>query len=184
MSSAGLIAGAQAGYNVQRGHFVFGLEGDLGYLGISASKSYSSKPSSCTQTYSGGSQTYSGPTGPGNNTPAALCDVDAKYSISSDLYGDLTGRLGYAVDRTLFYAKGWRRTFERRLEGKLFAGQNCKTLGTGALQCGRTIDVQFRATATRLWAGHWSWHRIRSEPLLVAQGRIPALRLRKHVDFV
>ncbi len=142
-SSAGLIAGAQAGYNVQRGHFVFGLEGDLGYLGISASKSYSSKPSSCTQTYSDGSQqTYSGPTGPGKNTPAALCDVDAKYSTSSDLYGDLTGRLGYAVDRTLFYAKGGAALLNADLKSN-YSGQNCKTLGTGGCSAGGPSTFNF-----------------------------------------
>ena len=37
-SNTGFIGGAQAGYNVQRGHFVFGFEGDIGYLNISASK--------------------------------------------------------------------------------------------------------------------------------------------------
>ncbi len=36
----------------------------------------------------------------------AVCKVNAKYSVSSDLYGDITGRLGYAVGPTLFYAKG------------------------------------------------------------------------------
>ena len=39
-SGAGFIGGAQAGYNFQRGHFVFGPEADIGYLGISASKSF------------------------------------------------------------------------------------------------------------------------------------------------
>ena len=34
--STGAIGGAQAGYNVQQGHLVFGVEGDIGYLGISA----------------------------------------------------------------------------------------------------------------------------------------------------
>ena len=38
-SSTGLIGGGQAGYNVQQGHMVFGVEGDIGYLGISAKSS-------------------------------------------------------------------------------------------------------------------------------------------------
>ena len=41
LGSTGFIGGAQAGYNIQRGHFVFGPEADIGYLGISASKSNS-----------------------------------------------------------------------------------------------------------------------------------------------
>ena len=37
--STSFIGGAQAGYNIQRGHVVFGLEGDIGYLNISAKSS-------------------------------------------------------------------------------------------------------------------------------------------------
>ena len=34
-NGSGAIAGAQLGYNIQRGHVVFGLEADIGYLGLS-----------------------------------------------------------------------------------------------------------------------------------------------------
>ncbi len=52
-NSTGFIGGAQAGYNVQRGHVVFGLEGDIGYLGISASKSEKGSPTQgeCWENY-------------------------------------------------------------------------------------------------------------------------------------
>lgn len=34
----GVLAGVQVGYNWQRGHFVFGLEGDVGFLGAEGDK--------------------------------------------------------------------------------------------------------------------------------------------------
>jgi outer membrane immunogenic protein len=86
--STGVIGGAQAGYNIQQGHVVFGVEGDIGYLGLSANKSAALTPS---------------PTCYG---AATQCTLDGKYSTSGGLYGDITGRLGYATDRTLLYAKG------------------------------------------------------------------------------
>ncbi len=107
LGSTGFIGGAQAGYNIQRGHFVFGPEADIGYLGISASKSKNNTPGSCTAYYSKGPGTYDPKTGLySQDYSGHLCEVDAKYSTSSSLYGDLTGRLGYATGQTLFYAKG------------------------------------------------------------------------------
>lgn len=78
--STGAIGGAQAGYNVQRGHFVFGVEADIGYLGLSARGSDAG--------FGGG---YA---------------ISGQYETSGGMYGDLTGRLGYAADRVLLYAKG------------------------------------------------------------------------------
>ncbi|MGO9171864.1 MAG: outer membrane protein [Rhodomicrobium sp.] len=123
-SSAGFIGGAQAGYNFQRNHFVFGLEGDVGYLGISASKPVSFTPSSCSRTYSDGSMTYDQANG-----DQKLCWINAQYSSSTDLYGDLTGRFGYAMDRALFYVKGGAALLDADFKAN-YAGQNCRTTGT------------------------------------------------------
>lgn len=40
----GVLAGAQAGYNVQRGSFVIGVEGEIGYLGASGDKKVIESP--------------------------------------------------------------------------------------------------------------------------------------------
>ncbi len=77
LSTTGLIGGAQIGYNIQRGRIVYGIEGDLGYLSLSESKAV-----------------------------ALQRNLSAAYELSGGLYGDLTGRLGYAADKTLFYIKG------------------------------------------------------------------------------
>ena len=96
-SSTGLIGGGQAGYNVQQGHMVFGVEGDIGYLGISAKSSGAYTPSSNP------GNIYCGGYWAGNGH---VCDISGQYNTSGGLYGDITGRLGYATDRVLFYAKG------------------------------------------------------------------------------
>jgi opacity protein-like surface antigen len=120
LGGAGFIGGAQAGYNIQRGHFVFGIEGDIGYLGISASKSESFQENSCSHTYvDTGYTPYNG----------ALCHVDAKYSTSSGLYGDITGRLGYSVGNLLFYAKGGLALLDASFKAN-YLGGTCLTNDT------------------------------------------------------
>ena len=177
-SSAGLIAGAQAGYNVQRGHFVFGLEGDLGYLGISASKTDSSKPSSSTQYLqrwprprSHWSRQEHPPCAMWmrNIRPPAICT--ATSPAASAMRGSYT-----------LLREGWRCTLNET-SSQIIPARTVKHSAPG-LQWRRTIDVQFRPQRHTGGLDSWSWRRIRIEPLLVAQGRIPALRLRKHVDFV
>ncbi|MBT3069727.1 porin family protein [Rhodomicrobium sp. Az07] len=73
--------GGQIGYNVQRGNVVFGVEGEIGYLGFDGSQS---------------AQLVTG------NTDNLYAD----YSVSGDLYGAVTGKVGYAADRWLLYFKG------------------------------------------------------------------------------
>jgi outer membrane immunogenic protein len=128
LNSTGFIGGAQAGYNFQRGHFVFGVEGDLGYLGLNASKLASFRQDHCTQTYGDGTSiTYHG----------QYCGVDNKYSVSGGFYGDLTGRLGYAADRTLFYAKGGLAFVNADFKAH-YAGGNCTFESKG---CGGNKNV-------------------------------------------
>ena len=130
MNSVGFIGGAQAGYNIQRGHFVFGPEADIGYLGISASKSKNNNDiSSCTAYYGPNKtdpETYDNT---GNSGRQKLCWINGNYSSSSDLYGDLTARFGYATDRTLFYVKGGAALLDADFEAS-YQGQNCVTIGS------------------------------------------------------
>ena len=128
LSGTGFIGGAQAGYNFQRGHVVFGPEVDIGYMNISASGSHAYVPGSCTGNYTAGTKqvTYNAANG-----DAQLCNVNAKYSSSGDLYGDLTARLGYSMDRTLFYVKGGAAFLDADVKAQ-YAGQNCTTLTPGS----------------------------------------------------
>jgi outer membrane immunogenic protein len=111
LGGTGFIGGLQAGYNVQRGHLVFGLEGDIGYLDLAASKSASFRPDidHC------------------GTKPEHSCDMDTRYSASGGLYGDLTGRIGYAAERTLLYVKGGVAFLDADIKAK-YSGQNYTTL--------------------------------------------------------
>ena len=77
-SAAGAFGGGTAGYNLQRGHLVFGVEADAGYMDLSGSRII------------------------GSANAAAHQDV----TLDGGLYGDVTGRLGYAFENTLIYGKG------------------------------------------------------------------------------
>jgi outer membrane immunogenic protein len=73
----GVIAGGQFGVNWQAGQWVFGLEGDLGYLGLKNRATF----------------------------PVGATPEDA-FQTKFGLYGTATGRLGVSFDRLLAYAKG------------------------------------------------------------------------------
>ena len=131
--STSFIGGAQAGYNIQRGHVVFGLEGDIGYLNISAkstAKDLTTPNGKCTGYYTAGT--------PKVDYEGEMCRVDANYATSSDLYGDLTARLGYAADRTLFYVKGGGALLNANLKAH-YAGGNCLTDGKCSPAAGATV---------------------------------------------
>ena len=84
--SPAFLAGGQIGANYQIGHIVLGVEADLSWANSS-----------------------------GDNTCFGLVGgqfFPSNCSVDPDLFATLTGRLGYAFGRTLFYAKGgaaWER---------------------------------------------------------------------------
>jgi outer membrane immunogenic protein len=73
--------GGQVGYNWQSGAFVFGLEADFDYLGNNSNGG--GVPSGATPPY-----------------------FVALHGGNDDFLGTARGRLGYAVDRALFYVTG------------------------------------------------------------------------------
>jgi outer membrane immunogenic protein len=83
-SSASWLAGAVAGYNWQRGAFVFGFEGDLSGTGLRSETT----------------GRYSDPTNPNFVFPSA--DVVARV----DWYGTARARVGWATGSFLVYATG------------------------------------------------------------------------------
>lgn len=76
----GFFGGGTVGYNMQSGAIVYGLEGELGYLGLKGSAI--------------------DPNGAAGGTP------DTTTRFKSDLYGAIYGRLGFAAGQGLFYGKG------------------------------------------------------------------------------
>jgi len=131
LNTTSFTGGGQLGYNFQSGNLVFGVEGDIGYLKVDASENKSfkteNKPRACVGQYDGGKTEVV--------YDHRMCDVDASYSASGDLYGDITGRVGYAFDRTLFYAKGGVAFLNGNFKAN-YAGQNCNTVGNDS-NCAR-----------------------------------------------
>jgi outer membrane immunogenic protein len=80
LDADGFLIGGQAGYNWQFGSVVAGIEGDLAF-----------------SNGDGDGNIYTFPSGFG---PVATTHAETNF------LGSITGRLGYAVDRTLFYVKG------------------------------------------------------------------------------
>ena len=100
----GVTFGAQAGYNWQYGHWVYGLETELDFL-----------------------DARRGPIGTFPAPPVYWPIGVASYTLTADAsgtyFGSLRGRLGFAVDRTLFYVTGgvasggWRGASTLTLNG-------------------------------------------------------------------
>ena len=81
-SASGWDAGAQAGYNWQRGSFVYGIETDLSGTGLKSSMSG------------------------GLTSPAPCLNDAANTSANIDWYGTVRGRAGWAAGQVLFYGTG------------------------------------------------------------------------------
>ncbi len=78
-----IFGGVQIGYNIQNSGFVYGIEGDFGGLGFDESQQY---------------PPYVGVRDPD----------DSRSSIDGGYYGTIAGRLGFAFNGILVYAKaGW-----------------------------------------------------------------------------
>lgn len=103
---SGTFAGVQAGYLIENGGLVFGLEAELGHMNAN------------------GSLTDDDLRGPGDAIPR----IGATYKFSGDLYGELTGRIGYADDDVLLYLKGGRAFLETSFKAD-YEGENWTTLG-------------------------------------------------------
>ena len=78
----GALAGGTAGYNLQLGGYVLGIEGDIGW------------------NFAIGSTTS------GSNQGSAVPGCGTTCETASDWLGTLRGRLGYALDRFLPYVTG------------------------------------------------------------------------------
>ena len=82
MKSNGFTGGGQIGYNHQVDRWLFGVEADANYFGIRHSR------------------TVAAP------FPIGISSFTTTNAVSTDWLFTLRPRIGYAVDRTLFYATG------------------------------------------------------------------------------
>lgn len=110
LDADGFFGGAQAGYNWQFDQFVLGIEGEIGYLGLDDSRI---------------------------DPNALLLPVpDTVTKFDSDFYGALTGRIGFATEQVLIYAKGGVAF----LNAEASTVDGCNVGGCGALLINATGD--------------------------------------------
>lgn len=76
LNPKGGLVGVTLGYNTQHESVVFGVEGELGYLGLNGTVAQPDSP------------------------------ADSFASVNGGLYGTLAARLGLSLDKALIYAKG------------------------------------------------------------------------------
>jgi outer membrane immunogenic protein len=103
-NTAGAIGGGTLGWNYQVGAMVFGLEADLGYMGVSGSRKTDSSNPAKYQT----------------------------LQVDGGFYAVLGGRLGVAFDRTLIYGKGGWAYWNTDVT-QTTTNPGYKTNGSGAL---------------------------------------------------
>jgi outer membrane immunogenic protein len=137
-NTSAFAGGGQIGYNWQTGPFVWGVEADIqglagnnrrGLLGVPAAPFFTTA------------------TGPGL-PPGALL-VPRAVLGTLDWYGTFRGRLGYAVDRTLFYVTGGLAYGEGSLKNNI--------CGSGLLNCNSNIRTGYSVGGGVEYAFTNSW---------------------------
>lgn len=98
----GPISGVQAGYNIVRGNFMYGLEVDVGYFGLKTEKKLTLIP---TTSYW----------------------LKGSYETSGDVYSDMTARVGYAWDRALLYVKGGTAVLDGEVKASYLGANHTAT---------------------------------------------------------
>jgi outer membrane immunogenic protein len=136
---SGVIGGVQAGYNVQKGRFVFGVEGDIDGTSLRAKSS--------TSVTRGPPLLLIGPQ-----------TVTANYSADTDWIATFRGRIGFtSTAQTLLYATGGLAAADVRLNTAYTT-----VLGPGLLAEGTNLTASDRARMTGWTAGvggEWMFNR-------------------------
>jgi opacity protein-like surface antigen len=125
----GFIGGGQIGFNNQVGSVVFGVEADV-----------------------------SGVSSDGTNTCFAVSGdaISSTCRVRPDLYTTLTGRIGYALDHTLFYVKGGAAWTRGTVD--MFINKNSQnisavfTSSNGFVTPGWTVGAGLERALTSAWS--------------------------------
>jgi outer membrane immunogenic protein len=122
LTGKGAFGGAQMGYNWQFGKIVTGLEAELGYLGTT------------------------------HSTPLTGSTAGSQVGVKGGVYGDLTGKLGFAVSPALMlYAKGGIAFTNARDNFSTVSGSYSSTTHTGT-HSGLTYGLGAELMLSRGWS--------------------------------
>jgi outer membrane immunogenic protein len=138
LRDTGITGGGEIGCNFQSGSFVYGVEGDLEYTGLSANRLATSL-------------------GLGNGGNPAIVPGAISESWKSSWLATLRGRAGFAVDRVFFYGTGGlalanARYFDQNCFGVLARVPGCNTAAISDARVGWVVGAGIE------WAvgGNWS----------------------------
>jgi outer membrane immunogenic protein len=116
-SGSGWVGGGQAGYNWQQGSWVYGLEADLSGTSLKSSMD-------------------------GGLTSVAPCSGDmASTSAKIDWYGTIRSRVGWAVDKALFYGTGGLAYGEVDLSSSFSSGGVSLNSDTSSVKAGWVVGA-------------------------------------------
>lgn len=154
----GVVLGGQAGYNLQFGNLVAGLEADIAYSGVSGSTT----------------RGFADPRGPGFLSNTARLKSDLDY------LGTVRARFGFAVDRALVYATGGLAYGETTIRGSLTSRDTPPTFAAANGREGGT-DVGFAVGAGVEYAilnnvtirGEYLYYNLGKQTVAVAQSATP-----------
>ena len=165
-SSSAFNGGAQLGYNIQSGAFVFGVEGDIGTFGLKVNGAGSSK--------------Y-----PVNSFPVSTANTfTVTTSTEADWLGTVRGRLGYATSNLLIYVTGGlafsdikvSNSFSDNRAGGGFAGATGAS-SASKLTTGWALGGGVEMALSRNWT-------LKGEYLYVDLGSVTTNALITHPGFV
>jgi outer membrane autotransporter protein len=120
---AGFLGGGEVGWNYQTGAFVFGVEADFGIGGL-----------------------FGGANCP-NPTNIFTCDETLRWM------GTATGRIGYAWDRVLFFAKGGGAWAKDEYTGKCNFDNQPQSVFLGFFNCTGAITASDKRTGWTVGGG-------------------------------
>ena len=129
LNTSGFTGGLTIGYNVQSGSFVYGIEGDINYLGLKSSSTVGLFPVA-----GGNPQTYN-------------------QSVRSTWLATLRPRIGYAAGRGLYYITGGLAVADSKFSGSVvftaasYVGSVSKTL------VGWTVGAGVEYAFSNSWSG-------------------------------
>jgi outer membrane immunogenic protein len=125
----GFTGGGQVGYNHQVDRWLFGVEADANYFGLNQSRT-------ATAAF-----------------PIGISTFSTTNSVTTDWLVTLRPRVGYAVDRTLFYATGGLALTEMKTSSGFTdsTGQN-QTAGLAKVTAGWTVGAGIEHAFTNNWS--------------------------------
>ncbi|MDB5616624.1 outer membrane protein [Tardiphaga sp.] len=129
LDSDGFTGGGQIGYNHQVDRWLFGVEADANYLGLKQTRNVTAA------------------------FPIGISTFNTSNSVTTDWLVTLRPRVGYAVDRSLFYITGGLALTElKSSNGFSDSTGQTETAGLSKITAGWTVGAGIEHAFTKNWS--------------------------------